>query len=231
MALPKIDLPLFDITIPSTGKKTKFRPFNVKEEKILLIAQESKDLDQIVLSIKQIITNCVQNVDADKLAMFDLEYLLINIRAKSVNNLITFKIKDPETSEQIELELDISEVSVKTDPTHSKIVKIDDNNSIVMRYPTLNEIRDLTKSKTQEAVFDVMASCIDVIASGDEVYHASEYTRDELIEFVDGLTNGVVNNMQAFFETIPVLRYEKKYTNKLGEEKTFVVEGMETFFI
>lgn len=231
MALPKIDLPLFEIEVPSTGNKVKYRPFTVKEEKILLIAQESKDIDQIVLAIKQIITNCVQGVDADTLATFDLEYLLINIRSKSVNNMIEFKIRDPDTKEEVPLSIDLDEVEVKKDPAHTRLVKIDDSNIIVMRYPTINEIKGLMKSRSKEAIFDIMVSCIEAIESNGAIYKTSEYTKDELIEFVDGLTNATINSLQKFFDTIPVLKFEKKYTNKNGVEKTFVVEGMETFFL
>ena len=232
MGLPKIDLPLFELEVPSTGKKIKYRPFTVKEEKILLIAQESKDIDQIVLSIKQVINNCLQGaIDVDKLAMFDLEFIILNIRAKSVNNIIEFKIKDPSTSEEVQLVLDISELQIKKTPTHTNVISVNDNTSIVMRYPTLNEIKMLSKSVTKESIFDVMIACIDRIESGDEVYLISDYTREDLIEFVDSLNSTTIKYIEKFFDTIPVLKFEKKYTNRNGEEKTFVVEGMETFFI
>lgn len=231
MGLPKIDLPLFELTQPSTGKKIKYRPFTVKEEKILLIAQESGDIDQIVLSIKQVINNCAAEVDVDKLAMFDLEYIILHIRAKSVNNVIQFKIKDPTTREEVELTLDISEIKLKKPDGHNKIIKINDDSSLVMRYPTLNEIKNISKSKSNESIFDIMVSCIDRIEFGDEVHIASDYTREELVQFVDGLTSVSIKSIEKFFDTIPVLKFEKRYTNTNGEDKTFVVEGMETFFI
>jgi hypothetical protein len=231
MGLPKIDLPLFELEVPSTGKKIKYRPFTVKEEKILLIAQESKDIDQIVLSIKQVINNCAPDIDTDNLALFDLEYILLHIRAKSVNNVIEFKIKDPSTGEEIELSLDIHEIKLKHNEDHNKIIRLNEDSCIVMRYPSINEIKDISKLKSQESIFNVMISCIDKIEFKDEVYIASEYTREELVEFVDGLTSTDIKLIETFFETIPVLKFETNYMNSKGEKKTFVVEGMETFFI
>ena len=125
MGLPKIDQPLFELVIPSTGKKVQYRPFTVKEEKILLIAQESKSTDQIILAIKQIINNCLVDVDVDTLATFDLEYIIINIRGKSVNNEMTFNITDPDTQEDIELAMDVNDIEVVFDEKHDK--KIDLN--------------------------------------------------------------------------------------------------------
>jgi len=231
MALPKIELPLFELEVPSTGKKVKYRAFTVKEEKILLIAQESKDIDQIILAMKQIVSNCVHDVDPDKLATFDMEYIVINIRSKSVNNVIEFNIRDPDTKEQIPLSMNLDEIRVKFNPNHSNIIKINDDSVLLMRYPTINELHTLAKTKTKEAIFNTMVACIDRIESGGAVYMTSEYTKEELIEFVDSLSNNTLDQMKKFFDTLPVLRFECKYKNKNGAEKTFVVEGMETFFI
>jgi hypothetical protein len=230
MALPKISLPLFELTLPSTGEKINYRPFTVKEEKILLIAQESKDLDQIMLAVKQIIENCAQ-LNTDKLATFDLEYLLINIRAKSVNNLVSFKIMDPDTKKQVELSIDLEAITIKTEEGHNKLIRLGESSAILMRYPTLAELASLAKSKTKEASFNVMISCIDTVEYDGAVYKASDYSREELIEFVDGLTNAVIADIERFFTTMPKLRFETTYINANGVEKKFVVEGMESFFI
>ena len=135
MALPKIDLPLFELVLPSTGKKVKYRPFTVKEEKILLIAQESKDIKQVMLAIKQILGNCLQEINVESLATFDLEYVLLNIRAKSVNDEITFSVKDPDTEEKIELTININEIEIKKFADHDKIIKVSDDFVFLMRYP------------------------------------------------------------------------------------------------
>lgn len=232
MSLPKISLPLFELKIPSSGEKIKYRPFTVKEEKILLIAQESKEIDQIILSIKQIINNCVENIDVEKLAMFDLEYILINIRAKSVNNMLTFAILDPDTEERVELELDIESIELKKDPKHTNKIKFENDGLIVMRYPAINEVKLFTENRGNSSkIFEIMVSCIEKIVLGEEVYNTSDFSPKELEEWIDDLDSKVIKELEEFFDTIPTLRYEKTYTNKDGDEKTFVVEGMETFFI
>lgn len=233
MALPKIDLPLFELTIPSTNKKTTFRPFTVKEEKILLLAKESKDIDQIVLAIKQIINNCVKDVDVEKLALFDLEYIMLNIRSKSVNEDLSFKIKDPDTAEEVEIKLNINDIKINKNPDHKKVIKIDDQYSLVMRYPTLNELKMLTASEEtrQESIFNVMVSCIESVAENDSVIKISDYSSAEVSEFVESLSSKTIVEIQKFFETIPVLRVECPYINKSGVNKIFVIQGVESFFI
>jgi hypothetical protein len=233
MALPKIDLPLFELTIPSTNKKVKFRPFTVKEEKILLISQESQDSKQIVLAIKQILNNCLQNVDVNTLATFDLQYILLNIRAKSVNNEVTFNIKDPDTNESVELTIDINEIEIKRSPDHNKIINITDTIALQMRYPTIEYIEDLDPSqeKSSDDLYKIMIECIESVVDGDQVYKLKDFTEKEVTEFLDSLTADVAMKIKKFFDTMPMMRYEKKYKNKNGVEKTFVAEGMETFFI
>lgn len=234
MGLPKIQQPLFELTVPSTEKKVQFRPFTVKEEKILLIAQESKDIDQVILAIKQIVSNCVEGVDVDELAMFDLEYMLINIRAKSVSNEIEFAIKDPDTDERIEMSLNIEDIQIKKDPKHNKIIKINDDVALEMTYPRIDQLKTLAQSDedTKEMVlFEMMVGCIKSVVSGDQVYKLSDFSKTEVDEFIESLSSKNVEDMKQFFDTMPVLKYEKKYKLKDGTEKTFVAEGTETFFI
>lgn len=231
MALPKIDLPLFEITIPSTGKKTRYRPFTVKEEKILLIAQESKDQKQIVLAIKQIINNCLNDVDVDSLAVFDLQYLLLNIRSKSVNNEITFNITDPDTNESVELSFDINAIEIKKNPSHNRLIPVTSDISINMMYPNSDTLESIAGEGESKPMFDVIANCIDSVVQGDVVYKLKDFSKKEVNDFVESLSSDVLVKIKEFFDTMPVLRYEKKYVNKNGAEKTFVIEGMETFFI
>jgi len=233
MPLPKIQQPLFELTIPSTNKKIQYKPFTVKEEKILLIAQESKDLDQIITAINQIITNCIEDIDVDELAMFDLEYLLINLRSKSVGNEVEFKIKDPDTEEVVELSIDLNDIEIKKDEKHNKIIEVNDDISMVMQYPKLNQLKALNgeEENQEQALFDVMIGCIDSVVEGEEVYKLKDFTKKEVDEFVESLSTTHIQNIKTFFETMPKLRYEKKYTLEDGTEKTFVAEGTETFFI
>ena len=236
MALPKIDQPLFEIEIPSTGKKAKYRPFTVKEEKILLIAQESREQNQILLAVKQIITNCVPDVDVEKLAIFDLEYLILNIRAKSVNNEIDFGFMDPDTEERIDVTVDVNDIKVKFDPDHERKIELNDQYYVMMRYPTLKEVTTLSESAEEsnetEQMFNTMISCIETLVdtTTDEVYKLEEFSSQEVSDFVDGFTSTVVEQLQKFFTTMPKLTHTINYKDKEGKDKVFVVEGMDSFF-
>ena len=232
MGLPKIQQPLFELVVPSTEQKVKYRPFVVKEEKILLVAQESKDFDQVVLAIKQIVNNCMEGVDVDELAMFDLEYVLINIRAKSVNNEFKFTIKDPDSKETVELSVDIEDIKVQKDPNHNKMIRVNDDITLMMKYPSLDQLKMLNGTKSKAAgQIDVMLSCIDKVVSGDQIYNLADFSKEEVEEFLDSFTNENVMAIKTFFDTMPVLRYEKNYTLKDGTEKKIVMQGTETFFI
>ena len=234
MALPKIDQPLFEIVIPSTDKKAHFRPFTVKEEKILLIAQESKDVDQIILSIKQVLNNCLVGAEVDDLSVFDLEYIILNIRGKSVNNEILFGFQDEEAEERVDVMLNVNDVNVQFDPNHSKEIVINDQYYIMMRYPSLDEVKgmQLLGEGDTEQMFNTMLSCIDILVdrTSDEIYKLSEFTDKEVSDFVDGFTGTVVESIKKFYQTMPKLRHTIEYKDKNGKDKTFVVEGMESFF-
>ena len=233
MALPKIDLPVFELELPSTGEKVKYRPFTVKEEKILLVAQEAEDPGQEVLAAKQIINNCLIDKDVEELAMFDAEYILINLRGKSVENNATFTIKDPDTEEDIQLVLDIDTIKIEKNEKHTNKIKINDDYTLFLKYPTLNEFVKMFDYDNGDPLADyfIMISCLDKIASDDEVYKFSDYSQEEIDAFMDDMSGEVIKQVQTFFETMPRLRQELKYTNKNGDEKTFVIEGMRSFFI
>lgn len=223
MSLPKIDLPLFELTVPSSGKKIKYRPYNVREEKILLVAQESDDLDQTILAIKQIITNCVYDLDVNDIPMFDLEYIMLNIRAKSVNNVIEFNIIDNETDETITLALDINDIKLIQNEKHNKKIDLDNGYTLIMKYPTIDKI------KNDE---DLVISCIDVLVSndGEKVYKLSEYTKEEIEKFIEELNPKNIDSIKDFFKTMPVLNVVIPYKDKNGTDKTFVLEGLTNFF-
>jgi T4 bacteriophage base plate protein len=232
MALPKIDLPLFDIEIPSTKKKTKFRPFTVKEEKILLIAQESKDIDQIINAIKQIVNNTVENIDVDDLATFDLEYLLVHIRGKSVSNEIQFSVTDPDTTDKVNLILNTDNVKMVYNENHNKMISLDSNVHIMMRYPSINELSTLVKNKSNiDSMLRIMISCIDQVIEGDSVYKIKDFSEEEVFEFINSFTSSHIDSIKNFFDTMPTLRCEIPYVNSKGDDKTFIIEGIESFFI
>jgi hypothetical protein len=234
MGLPKINLPLFETKLISTGrKKIKYRPFTVKEEKILLIAQESDDIEQVILAIKQIIGNCCEDVKVDKLPMFDLEYLLMQIRGKSVNNVIEFQITDPETEKSVTIELNIDEIEMTKPKGHNREISIGEDAYVVMDYPILDDVTKFlnTDEKKDNSIFDIMLSCIGSVVQGDEVYNLEDFSEEEVLEFVDSFSTQTIEKIKEFFETIPVMRCEQTYTNANGDEKQVVLEGVETFFI
>tara|TARA_B110000967_G_scaffold148593_1_gene152207 strand:- start:173 stop:874 length:702 start_codon:yes stop_codon:yes gene_type:complete len=233
MGLPKIDMPLFEAKLVSLEDKVKYRPFTVKEEKILLIAQEADEINQVILAIKQIVGNCCIDIDVDELPMFDLEYLLLQIRAKSVNNVINFTIKDPDTDKPVEIELDVDDIKLKMDEDHSKEIHINDDAYLIMRYPRIEQVKsfaDNTQSQVNN-VFNVMTSCIETVVDGDSVYDLKDFSEEEVMNFIDSFPSTTVEGIRKFFDTIPVLTTKTKYTNADGDEKEVVLEGMETFFI
>lgn len=233
MSLPKIDLPIYQCELPSTRKKIKFRPFSVKEEKILLTAQESKEPEQIMLAIKQILNNCLQDIDVANLAVFDLEYILIQLRSCSVDSMVEFEVTDPETEEKIKLTLNLADVQVNRLEEHTNKIKISDEYSLFLKYPTIDQFEALMKveEQTTENSYSVMISCLDTLASKDNVYKLKDFSQQEVDEFVESLPSDVIKSIKVFFDTMPKVRHEIKYTNSRGTEKTFVLEGTQTFFI
>ena len=232
MSLPKIDLPTFELKLPSTGRKIKYRPFTVKEEKILLVAQESNDREQELIAAKQVVQNCLLKQDVSKLAMFDLEYVMMVIRAKSVDNQIKFSIQDPDTEERVELELNIDDVQIVKDKDHTKKVKVNDEFTLFLKYPTIDEFQKIIMMDPNDplANYHIMTSCLDQLASENDTYSFKDYSQDDIDEFMNSMTGEVMKDIQNFFETMPKLRHEMKYTNKNGDEKTFVIEGIRSFF-
>lgn len=232
-SLPKIQNPIFELELPSSGEKVKYRSFTVREEKILLIAQESEDIDQSILSIKQVVNNCLVDKNVDELSMFDLEFVLLTLRSKSVDNAVMFAIKDPDTGERVELELDLNDVKITKDDSHKKEIKVNDEFTLYMRYPTINEFLELVKVGQDDvnANFGIMISCMDKLVGNDEVYKFSDFSPAEIEAFAEDLDSSAVKKIKQFFETMPTLRHEMKYKNKNGDEKTFVIEGMQSFFI
>lgn len=233
MPLPKIDLPLYQCELPSTGKKIKYTPFTVKEEKILLTAQESKESAQIILAIKQILNNCLQDVDVSQLSVFDIEYMLIQLRSRSVDNMTEFEVTDPETDEKVKLELNLSDVKVSRHKDHDNKIKISDEYTLFLRYPTIDQFESLMdkEEQTAEDSYDMLISCLDKLASKDEVYKFSDFSKKEVNEFAESLHSDTIKSIKTFFDTMPKVRHEIPYTNSKGNKKTFVLEGTQTFFI
>jgi len=233
MALPKIDLPLYELTLPSNNKKIKYRPFTVKEEKILLTAQQSKDSEQIVVAINQIVNNCIVDYDVDDLSLFDLEYILINIRSRSVDNTVEFEIEDPDTKENVKLVLNLDQVKVHRDEKHTNRIKVDDTYTLFLKYPNINDFSDILKKEdlSFDESYNVLISCIDKLASEDEVFNFKDFTKKQVDEFIESLHSDITKKIKEFFDTMPKVRHEISYVNSNGDNKTFTIQGTQSFFM
>ncbi len=231
--LPKIELPKYELTIPSNSKKIKYTPFTLKHEKLLLIAKEAGDVKSIILAIEQIIDLCVDGVKFDDLSFFDLEYIFMNIRSKSVSNEITFKIKDDKTDEYIEIIFNIDDVKVHTEETHTKIFKLSDTNyTIEMKYPTINMYTEYYENgDNPEIRLNMLKKCIYALYDKDDRYIFSEFSENDINEFFDSLTSDHINQIEDFFKTMPRIRYEHSFKRSDQSEGKFVIEGLKSFFI
>jgi hypothetical protein len=232
MTLPKIDLPIYEMELPSTGETIKYRPFTVKEEKILLVAQASKDSTQEMVASKQIVNNCLIDYDVNKLAMFDLELILLTLRSKSVDNLIEMQITDPETEETVDISIDLMDTEIIKNDKHTNKVRINDDYTLILKYPSIDEYIKITEMDEEDPLvsYQIMVSCLDKVASEDEVYEFSKYSQKEIDQFMEDVTTPVVDGIRLFFETMPKIRHTKTYKNKNGDTKNFVIEGMRSFF-
>jgi hypothetical protein len=233
MPLPKIDQPLFDMTIPSTGKKILFRPFLVKEEKILLIAQQSENDSEIIRAIKQILNACIQEeLDIDSLAIFDLEYMFLKLRARSVNNVVKLSYRDIEDGELYDFELDLDTIEVKMPKVINSKIEINDTVGMTMKYPAAS-ITDRMKDFENEV--DLMTffivNCIDSIYDEDNVYVASEFSEAEITEFLDGLDVMSFEKIRQFFESVPRLYHKIEYTNSIESKRTIELTSLKDFFM
>jgi|DEB0MinimDraft_4_1074332.scaffolds.fasta_scaffold12860_3 hypothetical protein len=233
MPLPKIDMPLYDLTIPSNGEKLKYRPFTVKEEKIMLMARESEDPKEIISAIKQIVSNCIFGAKLDDLALFDLEYIILNIRSRSVDNVIKFEITDPDTEEKIPAELDLRNVEIQKNEDHKNKIKISNDYTLYLKYPHVDDFFELLmdENPSQERQFEILISCMDKLASEEDVYNFKDFSKEEIDDFIESLNADTLREMKNFFDTMPTARHEVPYVNNKGENKTFVIQGTQSFFI
>lgn len=231
-SLPKIDLPIYEMLLPSTKEKIKYRPFTVKEEKILLVAQESGEPEQQIVAVKQIVNNCLIDRDVAEFAMFDLEFVMLALRSRSVDNKIPIKIQDEDTGEKVELELDLEMVELETHDEHTNRVPINENYTLFLKYPTIDEFIQIATSDPNDPLtsYFILISCLDKVASDDEVFEFKDYKRDEVDKFMEDVSSDVVRGIEKFFDTMPAMKYEIPYTLKDGTEKTFKVAGINAFF-
>ena len=236
MPLPKIVTPSFELTLPSNKKKVKYRPFLVKEEKILILAIESGGMKEITMAIKDVLKNCVltRGVKIDELPTFDIEYLFLNIRARSIGESIDLVITCPDDEKtQVTTQIYIDEVKVKSNKGHSKDIKIDDTYTMRMKYPSLDQFVDenFNFEKETDNTFSLVASCIEMIFSKEEAWEGKDSTQKELVDFLEQLNSTQFKEVQKFFDTMPKLTHDIEVENPETKVKsTVTLEGLASFF-
>ena len=237
MPLPKINTPTYELSLPSNGKKIKYRPFLVREEKILIMALETENQKQITDAVVEILDACImtRGIKIQTLATFDIEYIFLNVRSKSVGETINVNIICPDDEKtSVEIPIDLETIKVKKDKSHTNIVKIDDNLSLKLKYPSMEQFIENNFESTDETIKNTMkliTSSIDIIFSEEESWNASESTEKELEEFIEQLNSKQFQTIEKFFDTMPKLSHRVKVTNpKTNVESTVILEGLAAFF-
>ena len=234
MALPKLNVPRYSLVLPSNGVKVKYRPFLVKEEKMLLLAMESEDQEQMAETITNLIESCTNLTNVKDLATFDIEYLFLQIRSKSVGETVDVMMTCPDDNEtQVKTVIPLDKIEVVTDEKHSKELKLTPDVGLVMKYPSMDMFikNNFSDENQVENIFEIAADCIVQIFEGEEVYEAKETSKSELIEFIEGMNTQQFQMVQEFFETMPKLKYDVKFTNPKTKKKHSVsLEGLAAFF-
>ena len=237
MPLPTISTPTYELTLPSSDKKIKYRPFLVKEEKILIIAMESQDSKQIARSIKDVLSKCIlsRGIKVEKLSTFDIEYLFLNVRGKSVGEHIEVMVTCPDDNKtQVPMSINIDSIKVQKSDEHDKDIKLDDTYTLRMKYPSLMEFIKNNFSTAEMGVddtFDLISSCIEQVYSEEESWTSEDCTKKELSQFLEQLNSNQFKEIEKFFETMPKLSHTVKVTNPNTKvESEIVLEGLQNFF-
>ena len=239
MPLPKISTPIYELELPSTGKTIKYRPFLVKEEKVLVIALESEDTKQITNAIKAVLKSCIltKGIKVEDLPTFDIEYLFLNIRGKSVGEELDVNIICPDDEEtQVPIVINLDDIEIQKSEDHTNKVQLDDNLMMELKYPSLDQFIksnfDFSDSGNQmDQSFALIASCIDKIYNEEEVWATADCTKKEVNEFLESMNSSQFKEIEKFFDTMPKLKHEIKVTNpNTGVESDVVLEGLASFF-
>ena len=236
MPLPTIVTPSYELTSPSNGKKIKYRPFLVKEEKILILAIESNSMKDISRAIKDVLKNCIltKGVKIDELPTFDIEYLFLNIRSRSIGESIDLIVTCPDDGEtKVNKQIYIDEISIKKDKDHNPDIKLDDTYTMRLKYPSLDQFIDenFNFDEGKDNSFDIISSCIDMVFSEEEAWEAKDCTKKELLEFVERLNSVQFKEVEKFFDTMPKLSHEIEVENPNTKVKsTVTLEGLASFF-
>ena len=233
MTLPIITYPITIITVPSTKNKLKFRPFITKEEKLLLMAKESDNGSDILLTIKQIVNNCCleKKVDISKLTIFDLEYIFLKLRAISVDNICKVSYTDSEDNKIYDFEINLNNIEVVFPEKIDNIIKINDTMGIVMKYPSasLYDDQDFLKLEKHQ-FFELIVRCVDKIYEEDNIFEANKYKKEEISEFIDKLPTTTFTKIKEFLTTVPSMKYIINYKNSLGHDRKIELSSLNDFF-
>ena len=236
MPLPTIVTPSYELNLPSSGKKIKYRPFLVKEEKILILAIESGSIKDISRAIKDVLKSCIltKGVKIDELPTFDIEYLFLNIRSRSIGESIDLVITCPDDNEtKVNKQIYIDEIEVKTDKDHNPDIKLDDTYTMRLKYPSLDQFIDenFNFDEAKDNSFDIISSCIDIVYSDEEAWEAKDCTKKELLEFVERLNSSQFKEVEKFFDTMPKISHDIEVENPNTKVKSTVkLEGLASFF-
>lgn len=242
--LPKIDVPIYDLKLPSTGKSVRFRPFLVKEEKLFLMAAESEDIKTVVNTIKQVIQNCcLDDIDVNKLPIFDIEYFFMNLRARSVGEVIELNYRcmneieteDGKVSQCKGVEkfdINLLEIQPTKNKEHTNKIQITKKLGMIMKYPSFDLFENFSADINNENIAELIINCIDSIYDESEVYYAKDTPKEELIEFVDGLPRKTLDELKKFFDTMPKISKTLNFKcKKCQHEEDIEIEGVQNFFV
>jgi hypothetical protein len=233
MALPKLNTPKYELAIPSTGKEVKFRPYLVKEEKILMIALESEDEKSIMQAVKDIIESCTfGEVNSNRLTMFDMEYVFTKIRTKSVGETTTLKLPCEKCEHINEVVVDLDN-DLKVSEGKDKKIQLTSDTGVIMKYPTVNDYVDASSAKGSEIdkIFKLMAAAVESIYSGDEMFDAASEPEKEIIEFLESLNSAQFTQVKEFFDNMPQASINVSYTcSECGNDHSMDLKGMQNFF-
>ena len=233
MPLPKLSIPDYECTLPR-GQSVTYRPFLVREEKLLYLAMETQDNKEMIKAVKEIIKNCTSVKKVEDLATFEIEYLFLKIRSKSVGEVSEFKLTCPDDEEtQVDVQVNLDEVEVQIPSNHSNVIKITDEITLTMKYPSLDVFvkNNLSDDPGIDDIFKLAADCTESIADGDELHQAKDYKKAELLEFYEGMNSQQFREVQGFFETMPKLSHDIEVFNPKSEvTSTLTLEGLASFF-
>ncbi len=235
MALPKLNVPEYNLKLPSSGKNVKYRPFLVKEEKLLYLAMESGEQKDMIDAVKNILTSCTSLRSLKDLATFDIEYLFLKIRTRSVGESVDVNITCPDDNEtQVPVSIPLDDIEIQINPDHKREIKLNDDIIITMGYPSFDMFVKLNlvgDEPGMDQVFEMAAACVETIADSEQVYDCKDSSKKELLAFFDDMNSGQFKKIQTFFETMPKLSHTVKVLNpNTGVENEVTLEGLSSFF-